>query len=219
MKNNILPFSSPRVPAEKRIGPHNFDILSIIIGSLLGDASMERSGNGSRFVFYQAKSHGEYLLWLHQVISLLGYAKIELPLLTSRVGLSEGEIRYYYRFRTFTFSSFNWIHDAFYVNKVKVVPKIIEDYLTPLSLAVWAMDDGCLVKNRGFIFSTNSFTLEEVQFLSSLLDTKFNLNTSIHKAGKGNQFLIYIPKHKLPDFIGIVKQHIHPTMLYKINEN
>jgi len=41
MKNNILPFSSPRVPAEKRIAPHNFDILSIIIGSLLGDASME----------------------------------------------------------------------------------------------------------------------------------------------------------------------------------
>ena len=36
MKNNILPlpFNSPRVPAEKRIGPHNFIILSIIIGSL-----------------------------------------------------------------------------------------------------------------------------------------------------------------------------------------
>jgi len=53
--------------------------------------------------------------------------------------------------------------------------------------------------------------------LSSLLDTKFHLNTSIHKAGKDNQFLIYVPKHKLNDFIAIVRRHIHPTMFYKIN--
>ena len=126
MKNNILPFNSPRVSAEKRIGPHNFIILSIIIGSLLGDGTMERYGNGSRFAFYQSKAHGEYLLWLHQTISSLGYAKTELPKLSSRVGLKKGEFRYYYRFRTFTFSSFNWIHDAFYVDKKKVVPQTPE---------------------------------------------------------------------------------------------
>lgn len=80
------------------------------------------------------------------------------------------------------------------------------------------MDDGCLVKDRGFRFSTNSFTLEEVQFLASLLKTKFNLNTAIHKAGTVNQFMIYIPKYDLDNFIAIVKPHIHPTMLYKINE-
>lgn len=97
---------------------------------------MERYGNGSRFAFYQSKLHGEYLLWLHQVISSLGYAKPELPQLTSRVGPRGGEIRYYYRFRTFTFSSFNWIHEAFYVDRKKVVPKIVENYLTPLTLAI-----------------------------------------------------------------------------------
>jgi hypothetical protein len=80
------------------------------------------------------------------------------------------------------------------------------------------MDDGCLVQDRGFRFSTNSFTLEEVQFLASLLNTKFNLNTSIQKAGTIDQFFIYVPKSKLDDFIAIVRPHIHPTMLYKINE-
>jgi hypothetical protein len=59
---NILPFSSSRVLSTKRIGPHNVDILSILIGSLLGDGTMEKDGNGSRFAFYQDKSHGEYLL-------------------------------------------------------------------------------------------------------------------------------------------------------------
>jgi hypothetical protein len=40
--NSMLPFYSPRVLSTKRIGPHNLDILSILIGSLLGDGTMEK---------------------------------------------------------------------------------------------------------------------------------------------------------------------------------
>jgi len=35
----ILPFNIPRINSKKkRIGPHNFDILSLLICSLLGDS-------------------------------------------------------------------------------------------------------------------------------------------------------------------------------------
>ena len=54
--------NKPKIRSEKRIGPHNLDILSILIGSLLGDGHMDKSVNGSRFCFYQAKVNGEYLL-------------------------------------------------------------------------------------------------------------------------------------------------------------
>ena len=57
-----LPFNSGRVSSYQRIGPHNFDILSILIGSLLGDGSMEKSKDGYRFVFYQKGDHIEYLV-------------------------------------------------------------------------------------------------------------------------------------------------------------
>ena len=202
----------------ERIGPHNIDVISIIIGSLLGDGQMEKYGDGARFVFYQAKINGEYLLWLHKTISELGYAKTNIPKLYIRKGLSEGEIRYYFRFRTFTYSSFNWIYDAFYPGgSRKVIPQLIESYLTPLALAIWMMDDGTSFKNKGFKFSTNSFTLKEVQFLSSVLQKKYNLNTNIHKTGNVNQYNIYIPKSSLDDLIKIVKPHFHPTMFYKIS--
>jgi hypothetical protein len=59
---SILPFNSPKTLSLKRIGPHNYKILCICIGSLLGDGSMERDGNGSRFVFYQKGEHVEYIL-------------------------------------------------------------------------------------------------------------------------------------------------------------
>jgi hypothetical protein len=58
----VLPFSTPRVLSTKRIGPHNYEILCILIGSLLGDGSMEKDGNGSRFCFYQKGEHIEYVL-------------------------------------------------------------------------------------------------------------------------------------------------------------
>jgi hypothetical protein len=57
-----LPFSSPRVLSTKRIGPHSYEVLSILIGSLLGDGHMEKDGQGSRFCFYQKGAHIEYLL-------------------------------------------------------------------------------------------------------------------------------------------------------------
>lgn len=222
-----LPFTSSRVNPLNRIGPHNIDILSILIGSLLGDGSMEKSVNGSRFVFYQAKVNGEYLLWLHQVISHLGYANNTIPKIYSRkgsvltsIGHAELEIKYYYRFRTFTFYSFDWIYYAFYPNKTrKVIPKIIDAYLTPLALAVWMMDDGTSFKNKGFKFSTNSFTLEEIHYLASVLKTKYNLDITIHKSGLSNQYNIYVSKARFVVLREIVRPYFHPTMLYKISNS
>jgi ubiquinol-cytochrome c reductase cytochrome b subunit len=194
------------------------DILSIIIGSLLGDGTMEKDGNGSRFAFYQAKKNGEYLLWLHKIISSLGYCKENIPLIQTRKGL-DGSLRYIFRFRTYTYSSFNWIYDEFYPKGRKIVPSLIETYLSPLALAFWLMDDGTLYKNKGLKFCTNSFTLKEVQFLASVLQKKYSLNTSIHKTGIVNQYGLYIPKSSLRDLVKIVEPHIQPTMAYKINFN
>lgn len=218
--SSTLPFNLPRFNPLKRIGPHNYDILSILIGSLLGDGSMEKSVNGSRFVFYQAKVNEEYLLCLHNIISKLGYAKKEKPKLYSRKGstlVGIDEIRYYIRFRTFTYSSFDWIYDSFYPKGTrKVVPNFIDLYLSPLALAIWMMDDGTSFKNKGFKFSTNSFTLKEIQYLALILKNKYNLDSSIHKSGLINQYNIYLPKSSFKDLIKIVHPHFHPSMYYKI---
>ena len=215
---NILPFTSPRIFSIKRIGPHNLDILSILIGSLLGDGTMERDGNGSRFSFYQEKTHGEYLLWLHKTISNLGYCKKDIPVIQTRYG-KNGELRYFFRFRTFTYSSFNWIHDEFYPKSLgrKIIPKIIDQYLSPMALAIWIMDDGTRFKNKGLKFCTNAFTLKEIKYLSLILKNKYSLESTIHKLSVVNQYNIYIPKSSINPLIKIVKPYIHPSMYYKID--
>jgi len=47
-----------------RIGPHNIDIISIIIGSTLGDTHLEKrkQGKGTRIIFEQCSRNVEYLM-------------------------------------------------------------------------------------------------------------------------------------------------------------
>lgn len=216
--------SSSRILSTLRIGPHSRDILDILIGSLLGDGSMEKDDSGSRFCFYQEKSNGEYLIWLHAQISALGYAKVEIPQISSRVSLTntlDSPRRYIFRFRTFTYTSFNWIYNGFYTKnglekRRKVLPTWVGDYITPQVLAIWIMDDGTPHKDRGLRFCTNSFTLSEVKFLGKILENKFNLTYSIHKTGVVNQYGLYLPKKNLDRLTNLVKPYMHKTMLYKL---
>ena len=52
----------------------------------------------------------------------------------------------------------------FYKNGKKYINKEVGKYLTPLALAIWVMDDGGWAQ-PGVRLATNSFKLEEIQFL------------------------------------------------------
>ena len=200
-----------------RIGPHNKDVLSIIFGSLLGDAYAEKraGGLGTRINFYQEAVHVGYLYYLHKLFSNLGYCNPKIPVVTSRLG-PKGKIRQIVRFRTWTYTSFNWIHELWYKNNIKQVPANIAEYLTPLALAIWIMDDGCKV-GKGLKFSTNSFSYNECLILVKALNDNFNLKASVQSAGSNDQYVIYIWKESMNDLRNIVSPYIIPEMKYKIN--
>lgn len=211
-------YPSKRIPAERRIGPHNIDVLTILIGSLLGDGYLEKRGVGTRFCFYQEKSHAEYLLWLHSRLSELGYCKPEIPKIRTRSGI-KGE-RYILRFITYTFSSFNWIYEGFYPKGLKVLPDLIKDYLNPQALAIWISDDATLHKNRGLRFCTHNFTLDECKKLQNILSNKYNLKSSLIKitGTYPQQYNIYIHKSSMDDLRSIVLPFMHSSMLYKLGK-
>lgn len=108
----------------------------------------------------------------------------------------------------------------------KKVPSNISEYLSLRSLAFWIMDDGQQVKRGGVVLCTDSFKSEEISTLREALKSNFNLITSIHKK-KGSSSdsesptiyeRIYINKSSLDEIKPILKEHMHNSMLYKINE-
>ena len=211
-----------RITSLERIGPHNIDIISIIIGSLLGDGHLEKRnrGIGTRIKFEQSNKNVEYLMWFHSYFSTRGYCNINKPELKKRIR-KNGEIYFHYSINTFTFFSFNWIHDMFYMcsegKYVKIIPHNIEQYLTPLALAIWFMDDGSKLK-KGAKIATNCFTYKELSQLCEILKNKFNLTVTIHSGGKNKGYTLYISSQSMTTFSNIVKPFMLPTLYYKLGD-
>ena len=200
-----------------RIGPHNQDIISIIFGSLLGNGIAEKKLTwiGTRISFYHEAVQVEYLLQLHKIFSDWGYCNTKIPNITTRLGI-KGKLRKVVRFTTWTYTSFNWIYDLWYKDNIKCVPNCINQYLTPLALAIWIMDDGTKVSN-GLKFSTNSFSYNDCLLLIKALNDNFNIKSSIQSTGNKNQYIIFIWKESIDDLRNIVSQYIIPEMKYKLN--
>jgi hypothetical protein len=118
-------------------------------------------------------------------------------------------------FKTLSYPCFNSYYDVFYSNNIKIVPSNIEQLLTPVSLAYWAMDDGSK-KESGFIFCTHSFSLPDVELLSQVLSKNFNIESNIHKA-RLNQYVIYIKSSSISHFKELVQPYFHPSLLYKLS--
>lgn len=68
---------------------------------------------------------------------------------------------------------------------------------------------------------TDSDTSEEVNLFKNALENKFNISTTTHnKKGRAGNYYerIYILKKSLDELKPYLKEHMHDSMLYKINE-
>lgn len=214
--SETIGYKASRLKGIYRIGPHNKDILSIIFGSLLGDAHGEKRLNGvaTRFYFSQEDSHVEYLLYLHKFMSEAGYCNPKTPVLLQRLG-SKGKLRKVVRFTSWTYTSFNWIYNIWYKDGLKHVPDCIGEYLTPLALAIWIMDDGSK-RGNDFKFCTHSFIYNDCLKLVVVLNDNFNIKASVQSAGSKDQYVIYVWKESMNNLRAIVSPYIIPEMKYKI---
>jgi ubiquinol-cytochrome c reductase cytochrome b subunit len=121
----------------------------------------------------------DYLKDLWAAFSGSGYCSNLEPEVQTRLG-DKGQTRYLYRFKTWTFSSFNFYRDFFYVEANpltgekarQIIPHNIEEYLTPLVLAAWIMDDGT-ASSYGLRLCTHCFSLEDHQILIKALHSRY----------------------------------------------
>lgn len=86
--SSMLPFNKPRTKAILRIGPHNKEVLDVIICGLLGDFWGDtipgKLLNSSRFQIEQSISNAAYIHYLTLYFYKLGYCARPIPVLVKK---------------------------------------------------------------------------------------------------------------------------------------
>ena len=140
-------FEKKRTKALYRIGPHDKEILCIIICGMLGDWWSDKikgqSSSSVRFNIEQGIANASYIHNFY--FKSKGYYSSVTPKLVKKQ-YKDKKHSFNYRLSLFSFTSLLWIHDSFYQDingtKIKVVPTWIGEYLSPVGLAHWIMEDG-----------------------------------------------------------------------------
>jgi len=213
-------FYSGRICSSKRIGPHDQEIISILVGSLLGDGWAEKRNNSTRFHFHVSSKNVEYISWLHNFMYIRNYCSNKKPKYSRQIKTGN-KVYFSVKFRTWSFKSLNWLYDIFYHTDsngkiTKVIPQAskLKILLTPQALAIWFMDDGS-VSGSGIRISSNSFNFLEHEILQDIIYQNFGLTCNIQKHKKYR--ILYFPKNQLKLFSNVVKPYILPCMQYKIH--
>lgn len=189
------------------------EIKELIIGRVLGDSGLEitRGSINARMNNNHSIKQKEYIFHIYE--QLKEFTKSP-PKLCSYV--SNSKTYETYKFNTVNCVFFTELYSMFYVNKKKIIPLNIEEYLTARSLAYWAMDDG-YKSNNNFVFCTDSYTKEEVELLISVLKAKFYLDCTLYSKDKvKGTYRIYIRARSMDLFKSLVRPYFHDSMLYKL---
>lgn len=200
------------------------DEVSVILGGLLGDSCYKKRDNV--IVFSHSAKQKKYLSWKHDILSGISH-----DIRTSVVGRSiiTGEdlvnVSFYTKINKEYRADYNSIKNLIFSDGKKTVNRRWLNMLTPLSLAVWWMDDGCLSvhkKKDGAIsrfgkLSTNGFSYEEQKIMKDYFKTVWDIDVKI--TPEKNSYFLRFTVPNLKKLFSIIYPFVIqiPDMIYKIN--
>lgn len=206
--------------SEKRIKPHNIDLISVLVANLLGDGLAEKRNNATRFHIHVSSRNAEYIFSMYSFFKEKKYCSAEKPKVKKQIGKNNSVV-FSIKFRTFSFSNLNYIYDCFYVKQKtnesfffkKVVPKNISSLLTEKALAIWFMDKAGK-SQAGVKFSTESFCYADHILLQQTILQNFNLHCTVEK--HKHKFILYFKKSEKEKLSEIIKPYMLASMYYKL---
>jgi hypothetical protein len=199
----------------------------LIYGTLMGDGC----GRKAYLRIKQSIKQKEYALWKYKILSNLCR---ENPIKEN--SLFDKRYNKNYTtcfFMTRSYTDIETINNQFYTSGKKVITQEVLDNLTPLSIAVWYMDDGTVdfvhrsrpqwrIESIGVKFCTDSFSEQEHELMKNWFMQKYGILTKVRRVDhtKRNGTVKYRLIIKDTDkFFELIRPYIIPSMLYKVDFN
>lgn len=204
---------------------------NILTGTLLGDAHLKKITENENSMLEITRSDKDkgYIFWQYEAFKDFCNKEPRQTLKRDK----KTNIEYLgYHLDTRRSPIFTNYRKLWYPNGKKIIPQKL--VLNPLIIAIWLCDDGCIVRqsknNLGLRvkFSTNGFELEDIKFLTLLLEQRYGTTFKINKNGNGfvivgynksaikiiEDIRLYIPpcmQRKLKHYFAVSAQHLNPT--------
>lgn len=174
-----------------------------VIGCLLGDGTLSKSGKEYRLRVEHKAAHKEYVDWK--------YNRLQRFCLNPPSFVAKHNS---YRFGTVGHPELTKLRIAFYGNNVKQLAEGLLGEISPLVLAILFLDDGGKVNN------TVSFALHSYGADASLIQLslrKFGIETSWQLDGHGCRKRLYVKSSSYATFEMLVKPYVEEIscMAYK----
>jgi hypothetical protein len=198
----------------------------IMYGSMMGDAKrMSPTSVG----FGQGGKQKKYLFWKYQTFKSVAASE---PKRYSSIDKRSGQENISWRFYTSANSDAEKCVQLFYQQGHKEISKEILNALSPLSIAVWFMDDGktdfyyrLRRKNPTHnitptpIFCTESFSYESCLLIQQWFLDCWNIRIRLQKKQlkQGVGYRIIVRCEDVQKFYDLIRPHILPMFQYKID--
>lgn len=190
-----------------------------IFGALLGDSSVDKRG---RVFFGHSEKQKEYLFWKYEQLKDIS--------INIYFCMSGKDSKYpQYRFNTNSLNIFKYLRFLLYRPKKRITRSYLNK-LTPLSLAVWYMDDGSLsynldkkgnINSRRLYLCTESFDLKENEIIKKYFDKvwniKFNVSNYTKKKTQKTYYRLSCGAIEAQKLFNIISPYVHDSMKYKLD--
>lgn len=176
--------------------------MAILTGSLLGDGYIHPLG---KICFEQSEQQKSYLLWKYEELKDFAYPKIAK---VSRIDKRNDHTSNSYRF--FLKQYFRSWRQVWYPKDIKTIPDNIGQWFTPLSLAVWYMDDGHLFKGKQALIASECFTREDLLKMTNIFHS-WGIEVELRTNNR-----MWILQSSVNNFMKLISPYIVDSMKYKI---
>ena len=186
---------------------------SILFGIILGDGYLQKTGKkNARLRLEHGGRQKEYLLWKVKKLGKLFQGK---PKYLERVHPISKRRYSYWRHQSQSTPYLRKLREIFYPDGKKRIPEDLERYLTPMTLAVWYMDDGYYYsRDRCSYLYLGNVSRKEAEIVAQTFFRKFNISSRVKQKKKG--YAIYFSPRETQKLKNLIKDYILPQFNYKL---
>lgn len=187
----------------------------IVIGTVLGDAYLQKTGKrNARLRLEHSERQRSYIWWKYTELRNIMQDR---PKLIERYNPIFRKTYRYWRCQSHSMPILGKFRRWFYPDGEKRIPENIQNILrSPLTLAVWYMDNGCyLARDRTSLIYLPRYPEEDIQRLCQALEVNFDLKASL-KIKKERYPCLYFPVGETRKLMEWIAPHVIESMRYKL---